>query len=76
MSEHQLELDVCGLSCPLPVLHAKKKLKTMDTDEVLRVIATDPGTVEDFKVLARQTGNALIDSREEEGKYFYLLRKG
>jgi len=48
----------------------------MDTGEVLRVIATDPGTVEDFKVLAKQTGNALLDSREEEGKYYYLMRKG
>ncbi len=76
MDEHQQELDVCGLGCPLPVLHAKKKLSKMDTGEVLRVIATDPGTVEDFKVLAKQTGNALLDSREEEGKYYYLMRKG
>ena len=76
MSDHNQELDLCGLNCPLPVLHTKKKLNTMEAGEVLRVIATDPGSVEDFKVLAKQTGNALLDSREEGGKYFYLMRKG
>ncbi len=76
MSEHDLELDVCGFSCPLPVLHAKKKLNGMQTGEVLRVIATDPGSVEDFKSLAKQTGNPLLDSHEDGGKYYYLMRKG
>lgn len=68
-------LDVCGLSCPMPLLKAKKALNEMAAAELLRVIATDPGSVRDFQVFARQSGNELLEHREEDGKYFYLLRK-
>ncbi len=74
MEIHQ-EFDACGLNCPLPILRAKKILNTMSSGEVLRIIATDPGSVKDFEAFARQTGNELIESRQEEDKYHYLLRK-
>lgn len=76
MAKFDQELDACGLNCPLPVLRASKTLKKMDTGQVLRVIATDAGSVKDFEAFSKQTGNELLESREQDGKYFYLLRKG
>jgi len=48
----------------------------MSTGDVLKVVATDPGSVKDFEAFSRQTGNELLESREEDGKFLYLLRKG
>lgn len=73
---HDQELDASGLNCPLPILRAKKTLNAMAPGQVLHVVATDPGSVRDFDAFAKQTGNALIDSREEAGKFHFLLKKG
>jgi tRNA 2-thiouridine synthesizing protein A len=69
------ELDASGLNCPLPILRAKKALAGMEQGQVLKVLATDPGSVKDFEAFARQTGNALLDSSTEEGKFKFLLEK-
>lgn len=70
------DLDVKGLNCPLPILRTKKALADMDSGQVLRVQATDPGSLKDFPAFARQTGNELIEQREEGKVYeFYLKRK-
>ncbi len=69
------EVDTSGLNCPLPILRAKKTLAAMRSGQVLRVIATDPGSARDFPVFARQTGHELLETREEGGKFYYLLRK-
>ena len=53
----QKELDTRGLNCPLPILKAKKALSELSSGEVLKVVATDPGSVRDFQAFARQTGN-------------------
>ncbi len=74
MEIHQ-EFDASGLNCPLPIIRAKKILNTMSSGEVLRVISTDPGSVRDFEAFARQTGNELLESRQEEDKFHYLLKK-
>ncbi len=76
MTEYHEELDACGLTCPLPLLRAKLMLRKMASGNVLRIIATDPGSVDDFNAFARQTGNELLESSESDGKYFYLMRKG
>jgi len=75
MTEINRELDACGLNCPLPVLRTKKTLDRMSSGEVLQVIATDPGSVEDIPALARQTGDLLMDSRQEADRYYFLLKK-
>jgi tRNA 2-thiouridine synthesizing protein A len=75
MAEFDQELDACGLNCPLPILRAKKTLARMDTGKVLRVISTDPGSVKDFEAFSKQTGNELLESREQDGQFFYLLKK-
>jgi tRNA 2-thiouridine synthesizing protein A len=69
------ELDTRGLTCPLPLLKAKQALNRMASGAVLRVLATDPGSVRDFEVFARQTGHALLESLQADGEYHYLLRK-
>ena len=69
------ELDASGLNCPLPILRAKKTLNAMDSGQVLHVIATDPGSVKDFDSFAKQTGNELMESKEEGGKFHFLIKK-
>ena len=78
--EFQKDLDARGLKCPLPILRAKKALADMISGDVLRVQATDPGSVRDFNAFARQTGNDLLGHEEHsqaEPKefVFYLRRK-
>ena len=75
MSEFTKELDASGLNCPMPILRAKKALKELNAGDVLRVIATDPGSVKDFEAFAKQTGNELLESTEEGGSFFYRLKK-
>ncbi len=69
------QLDTSGLNCPLPILRAKKALATMKPGEVLHIIATDPGSARDFPAFARQTGNELLEAREENDKFHYLMKK-
>jgi tRNA 2-thiouridine synthesizing protein A len=76
MADYDEELDATGLNCPLPILRAKKALNGMETGKVLRIIATDPGSVKDFEAFAKQTGNELMSSTEEGGKFMFLMRKG
>ncbi len=69
-------LDARGWTCPLPVLRARKLLKAMAVGQALTVMATDPGSVRDFEAFCRQTGNNLLESREDaEGVYHYRIRK-
>ena len=75
MAEFDQELDACGLNCPLPILRAKKALSGMDSGKVLHIIATDPGSVKDFEAFAKQTGNDLLDSNEDGGKFFFRIQK-
>jgi len=76
MADYDDELDATGLNCPLPILRAKKALNGLETGKVLRIIATDPGSVKDFEAFAKQTGNQLLSSTEENGKFMFLMRKG
>jgi tRNA 2-thiouridine synthesizing protein A len=75
MADFDQELDASGLNCPLPILRAKKTLAPMETGQVLHIIATDPGSVKDFEAFSKQTGNELMESREEGGKFHFLIKK-
>ncbi len=70
------ELDASGLSCPLPIVKTKKALNDMSSGQVLKVISTDRGSIADMAAFAEQTGNALVSSSEEGGKYIFLMKKG
>ncbi len=75
MTEVTKELDASGLNCPMPILRAKKALKELGPGDVLKIIATDPGSVKDFEAFAKQTGNELLESTEDGDSFVYLLRK-
>ena len=69
------ELDTRGLNCPLPILKAKKALADMSSGEVLKVMATDPGSVRDFQAFARQTGNDLVQQDTVGQEFMHFLRR-
>lgn len=68
-------LDAQGLSCPMPLLKAKKALNEMGGNELLKILATDPGSVRDFRVFSEQSGHELLESRQDGETYVYVLRK-
>ena len=69
------ELDARGLSCPLPILKTKKALNDLVSGQVLKVMATDPGSVKDMQAFATQTGNALLGQEEADKAYVFFMRK-
>lgn len=73
--EAQKVLDTRGLNCPLPILKAKKALADMLSGEVLKVVATDPGSVRDFQAFARQTGNELVEQVSGAQEFVHYLRR-
>ncbi len=73
--EANKEVDARGLNCPLPILKAKKALAELQSGEVLKVLATDPGSVRDFQAFARQTGNELIEQQTAGNEFIHFLRR-
>jgi tRNA 2-thiouridine synthesizing protein A len=69
------ELDVRGLNCPLPILRAKRKLAELVSGQVLRIQATDPGSVKDFQMFAKQTGHQLVARTEAGREFTFFLQK-
>ena len=69
------ELDARGLSCPLPILKTKKSLNELASGQVLKVVATDPGSVKDFDAFATQTGHSLLSSYVEDKTFVFYMKK-
>lgn len=69
------ELDARGLNCPLPILRAKKSLGELQSGQILKIHATDPGSVKDMQAFAKQTGNELLSTAENDGEFIFLVRK-
>ncbi len=69
------ELECCGLRCPLPLLKAKQAIAALESGQVLKVIATDPGSVRDFQSWAALSGHSLLASDEQDGCFIHTLRK-
>jgi len=68
-------LDCTGMLCPVPVIKTSKAIKELQIGQVLQMIATDPGAPADMEAWSRQTGNELLDSHQEDGKYIFYLRR-
>jgi tRNA 2-thiouridine synthesizing protein A len=68
-------LDATGLNCPLPILKAKKALKSVPVGGTLEILSTDAGSVADFAAFCRTTGNELVEQAEQDGIYTFLIRK-
>ena len=75
MEEFDAQVDATGLNCPMPILRAKKALAGLAGGQVLKVIATDPGSVKDFEAFTRQTGHQLLQSESAGELFTYLIRK-
>ena len=75
MSTAAQELDARGLNCPLPILRAKKVINGLQQGQVLRIRATDPGSVKDFDAFCKATGNELVSSEQDGGEYVFQIRK-
>ncbi len=69
------EIDTRGLNCPLPILKAKKALADMEAGQLLKVLATDPGSLRDFQAFSRQTGHELVDQQTEGVEFIHVLRR-
>lgn len=69
------EIDTRGLSCPLPILKAKKALADLASGELLKILATDAGSVRDFQAFAKQTGNELIEQQNLGAEFIHVLRR-
>ena len=70
-----MELDCSGMLCPMPVIKTAKAIKGIEVGQVLKMIATDAGAPSDIQAWSRQTGHALLESREEGGKFVFYLRR-
>lgn len=69
------EVDARGLACPLPILRAKKALSSLASEQLLRVLATDPGSVRDFQAFSRQTGNELVEQKQIGTVWSHVIRR-
>jgi tRNA 2-thiouridine synthesizing protein A len=69
-------LDTSGLTCPIPILKAKKALAKLDPGDVLTVLATDPGSVADFEVLCLVQGHTLLSNTQQDGTYYFKIQRG
>lgn len=77
MEQHaDIELDLSGLACPMPLLKAKLALNTMAPAQVLKIVATDPGSEKDFYLFVEQSNHQILDFQKNDKAYFYWIRKG
>ena len=71
----KLKVDASGLSCPLPILKATQGIKSIESGQLMEIVATDPGSVKDFDAWSKATGNALIEQDAVDGKFRFVLRR-
>ncbi len=75
VTTHDKELDARGMNCPLPILRTRKALNEMAAGQILRIVATDPGSVKDFESFSKQTGNELLSQASGEKEFVFYIRK-
>ncbi len=75
MSDFDSELNCEGLNCPLPILKTKKAIDGLESGQVLKMTATDPGSVNDMDSWAKRTGNALLSHSEDDGVHAFMIQK-
>jgi tRNA 2-thiouridine synthesizing protein A len=69
------ELDTRGLNCPLPIMKAKKAMTEINAGQVLKIVATDPGSVKDFDAYVKQTGYEMVSSSQGGGEFTFFIKK-
>jgi len=73
--EADIELDLSGLQCPMPLLKTKLALNGMAPSQVLKVVATDPGSEKDFHLFAEHSAHQILDFQKDDSAYYYWIRK-
>lgn len=68
-------IDCSGMLCPVPVVKTQKAILDMESGQILKMISTDPGAPPDMVAWSKQTGNEMLENREEDGNYIFLFRK-
>jgi tRNA 2-thiouridine synthesizing protein A len=76
MADVTRTLDASGLACPMPVVRTRQAIDELNAGDVLEVISTDRGSLRDLPAWAEGTGNRLIEQREEDGRFIFLIEKG
>ncbi|MEQ8407203.1 MAG: sulfurtransferase TusA family protein [Gammaproteobacteria bacterium] len=71
-----IELDLSGLQCPMPLLKTKLALNSMEAEQVIKVVATDPGSEKDFHLFVAQSNHQILDFQRDDSVYFYWIKKG
>ncbi len=71
-----IEIDLSGLQCPMPLLKAKLALNSMESMQILKVVATDPASEKDFHMFVDQTDHQILDFQKDDSAYFYWIKKG
>ncbi len=71
-----IEIDLSGLQCPMPLLKAKLALNNMESAQILKVVATDPGSEKDFQLFVDQSDHQILDFQKDDSAYFYWIKKG
>ena len=74
MSDLKIDLDCWGMFCPMPIVQLKKATKNMQPGQVLRLVATDPGSKRDVPAWAEKTGNMILGSSEEERVFTFIIK--
>ena len=69
-----VELDCKGMYCPMPIVKLKKTTKTMESGQVLRIVATDPGSEKDVPAWAKKTGAEIMESSKAGGEYVFVIK--
>ena len=77
MSEITFDSEIAcrGLNCPLPILKTKKAVDGLNRGQVLKMLATDPGSVNDVQSWSKRTENTLLDHSQDGGVYSFLIQK-
>lgn len=68
-------IDCKGLSCPEPILMAKMGINQLKSGQVLELIATDPGSINDMAAWSKRTGNPILESKQDGGVFYFLVKK-
>ena len=68
-------LDLKGLSCPLPIVKTAQAIRELQSGELIEALATDPGSVPDFKAWCATTGNELVEQSETDQVFRFVIRK-
>jgi tRNA 2-thiouridine synthesizing protein A len=68
-------LDCSGLACPMPILKTKKAVDSLQMGQILKMIATDPGSTSDMEAWTKKTGHELVASEHEGGKFIFYIKR-